>query len=360
MCGTCDFVKGNMALYPGNDLLAMGAPCPDWWESLGVGECKAAPTQVALIFDGKEACCTFCIEHNRRGLQPPCTRASFGPSGGGIQNLCYMFAKSGTPSKLEASKCPRASFLAGEPCATYHPPSSASWGVVFLLALGVVVVAYVTGGLRLGARRHPHSRAWQDFWGFVVDGFHFVARGKLESTGGDGRDASSDKEAQNPRAPLLLPASGASTDAAVPKQATRGVATALHQAVATASVSKVQQLLTSPCASLNAGDKRSSTPFHNACASGHVEIVQLLLAAGCDTGLTNDSGYDGWELATHLHRAEVLALREGRGTGRKRSADRKKTRHGGRSKVAPATAAGAAAGAKAGGGEEEAPRRFIF
>ena len=39
-------------------------------------------------------------------------------------------------------------------------------------------------------------------------------------------------------------------------------------------------------------------------------VAGVLLSAGCDTELTNDSGYGGWELAVSLHREEVLALRD--------------------------------------------------
>eukprot|EP01050_Picozoa_sp_SAG11_P018450 SAG11_NODE_2789_length_2971_cov_1.344359_1_plen_208_part_00 len=207
-----------------------------------------------------------------------------------------------------------------------------------MLAFGFVT--YVAVGARLGARRHPHARAWREIWGLAIDGCRFVQGGGGKAADLEGMRAS------------LLPASG--TEAAASKRATRGVATALHQAVAAASVSEVQRLLlASPCAaSLNAGDKRRSfTAFHNACAGGHVEIVQLLLAAGCDTRLANDGGYNGWELATQLRRTDVVALRTGRGGGKKRSGKWKKEQHGGNSQVA----AGAISSASAG-----APRRLLL
>ena len=218
MCGTCEFAKGDVA-YDGNDLLTPGAPCPDWWESLEAGDCKVAAGQVALIFPGgKEACCTFCIEYNRRGLQPPCTHASFGPSGSGVQDLCYV--KTGTPAKLTPSKYPRASFLAGLPCATYEPPTSLGWGFAFLLALTFVLVTYVAGGTRMGARRHPHTRAWHEFWGLVVDGWHF----SRNETGPDRTGSSSrGKKATESLHGSLLPASNGTEGVdAPPKQAMRG------------------------------------------------------------------------------------------------------------------------------------------
>ena len=313
MCGTCTFAAGSVQ-YDGNDFLAKGAPCPDWWKSLEVGDCKSEPSQVALVFaGGKEACCTFCIEYNRRNLQPPCTHASFGPSSQGVQNLCY--AKTGPPSKLTASNYPRASFLAGLPCATYHPPGPVPWGFTFLLAMGFLLVGYFAGGTRLGARRHPHSHAWHKLWGLVIDGYNFAYLGMRSSEddsrdcGGDRGGSSGGKEAARQSQLALLSEPGG-TETAAPRRATRGVTTPLHQAVVTGSTSKVQGLLTRcPPSGINAGDKRSFTPFHIACAGGHVEIVELLLAAGCDAGLTNDGGYDGWELASSLHRTEVVALR---------------------------------------------------
>jgi hypothetical protein len=144
--------------------------------------------------------------------------------------------------------------------------------------------------VRLGDGRHPHGRAWRELWGLVIDGFHFVWGS------GDRGDSSGKQVTQSLGAAPLLPArSGA--EAAAPAQvrktpswprnwanfsllqlyshrhgwpnlhlsanltpfslqARRGASTALHQAVATASISKVQRLLTSSPATLNAGDKR--------------------------------------------------------------------------------------------------------
>ena len=79
------------------------------------------------------------------------------------------------------------------------------------------------------------------------------------------------------------------------------------------NAAQVKRLLASAAclAAIDAGDKRSFTAFHIACAGGHTATVQLLLEAGCDTSLTNDVGYTGWDLAASLHRTEVTALREG-------------------------------------------------
>ena len=50
-------------------------------------------------------------------------------------------------------------------------------------------------------------------------------------------------------------------------------------------------------AELDCGDQWGSTAFHHACAGGHVETLELLLAAGCKTTLTDDRGKTGWALA---------------------------------------------------------------
>lgn len=223
-CGTCEPFVSGMA-YDGNDFLPPGAPCPEWWAALDAGDCTASPAshpQPALIFDSKEACCTFCLEHNRRGLQPPCTHASFGPSSSEQAPLCY--AKSGTPPKMQAHKA-RDSFLAGEPCPTYQPREHFSWGDACLLALAFAFMVYAAGGTRFGVRRHPHQHRWRELWALVVDGCSF-ARG----TGGDNSDsdrsADGGQKTESLRA-TLLPAPAEA--AVVRTQATRGATTALHQ-----------------------------------------------------------------------------------------------------------------------------------
>lgn len=314
-CGSCrQWVSGSA--YNGNDLLPKGAPCPDWWSLLEVGECKPAPSQPALILDGKEACCTFCIEHNRRSLQPPCTHASFGPTSSGIDNLCYV--KTGTPSNLEKNRLPRDSFLAGEPCPTYQPPRRLSWGGAFVLALGTSLAAYLVGGTRLGSRRHPHYQFWKELWGLTVDGWWFMR-------GGNGRRTPDAAEAHSLQS-SLLPHTSATVPSDQSKQACSGPTTALHRATATGNAAAVEQLLQGDCSTVDVGDKRRFTAFHIACAGGHAQIVKLLLAAGCDCTLENDNGYSGWELAESLHRAEVLGLRASPTTANKQSGRRKATR----------------------------------
>ena len=224
-CGTCgEMVSGSA--YNGGDFLPSGGPCPEWWPSLEAGDCEPIKTQPALIFDSAEDCCIFCIEHNRRGLQPPCTHASFGPTSTGTEHVCY--AKTGVPPKLEPSHHPRQSFLAGKPCPIYEPPAR-EWGVTFLLVLAFVTVVYLAGGMRLGTRRHPHHQAWRQLLGLVVDGCAFARGG-----GGSSADKEASRGDKEALGASLLPASGAS-DAPAPNQAARGPTSSLHQAVATYS-----------------------------------------------------------------------------------------------------------------------------
>ena len=43
--------------------------------------------------------------------------------------------------------------------------------------------------------------------------------------------------------------------------------------------------------------KHGYTPYMIACENGHLEVVQLLVEAGCSTELTNVIGRTGLELA---------------------------------------------------------------
>jgi ankyrin repeat protein len=58
----------------------------------------------------------------------------------------------------------------------------------------------------------------------------------------------------------------------------------------------------------NVGDSRCFTPFHVACAGGHVACARLLCEAGADTQLLSDTGLTGWQLAEQLHRSEIVQL----------------------------------------------------
>jgi hypothetical protein len=281
MCGTCEgYVTGQA--YDGNDFLPSGGPCPKWWGGLpGAGSCQVATDQPALIFESKESCCTFCIEHNRRGMQPPCTHASFGPTSRGLTNVCY--AKTGPPPPLVPHH-DRDSFLAGESCAVYVPPAASraglSWGMEFVAVVLLVAAVYLLGGIALrskigghvggeGAlslRRHPHYRRWRAVAGLVVDGVEFLrnrghGRHLLQGSGGGGSD------------------SGGTTPPGCTghaiRQAKRGQAGPLHHAASAGNATKLQALLAekgkaeaAQMDTINAGDHRRYTPFILAAAGG--------------------------------------------------------------------------------------------
>ena len=59
---------------------------------------------------------------------------------------------------------------------------------------------------------------------------------------------------------------------------------------------------------LDAPDGRGYTPLHVACAGGHADCVVALCQAGCRTEMKNDVGLTAWDLATQLHRTEVIGL----------------------------------------------------
>ena len=100
------------------------------------------------------------------------------------------------------------------------------------------------------------------------------------------------------------------------ERAVAGRALPLHIAASSGDVKQMAACILSQrnkaksIALLDGGDHRQYTPFHMACAGGHVDCVRLLLDAGCDTALRNDEGLTGWELAAQLQRTDVLALQQ--------------------------------------------------
>ena len=60
---------------------------------------------------------------------------------------------------------------------------------------------------------------------------------------------------------------------------------------------------------LEAREEMEQTPFLLACGFGQVECVEVLVAAGCDTAATDDSGFTGLiKAAFHGHTAVVERL----------------------------------------------------
>ena len=69
------------------------------------------------------------------------------------------------------------------------------------------------------------------------------------------------------------------------------VATDSHKVLLVGNSTRVEALLKpSSRADMDARDTRGYTPFMVACAGGHVDVVRVLCAAGCDCTLRNDVG----------------------------------------------------------------------
>ena len=60
--------------------------------------------------------------------------------------------------------------------------------------------------------------------------------------------------------------------------------------------------------SLDQGDRRGFTAYHHACANGHADVVKVLLKAGCNSAMLNDSKRTGWDLAQEMGRTNVTEL----------------------------------------------------
>jgi ankyrin repeat protein len=74
---------------------------------------------------------------------------------------------------------------------------------------------------------------------------------------------------------------------------------------------RVQELLRTDGALLNARDKDGSTPLHCAAWKGHYEIVELLLEAGADVCAQNGNEHWGTtplHAAAHANQAKIAEL----------------------------------------------------
>jgi hypothetical protein len=83
-------------------------------------------------------------------------------------------------------------------------------------------------------------------------------------------------------------------------------------AAAKEGASSVVEILIKAKAQLDArGGEDGCTAFHFACAAGNTHCVELLVRAGCDTGLgTSRGGYTGLQMAQQLEHAGVIAVLE--------------------------------------------------
>ena len=184
---------------------------------------------------------------------------------------------------------------------------------IFLyIVVGGAYSSFATGGKTI---QLPHPEFWRNVRGLVVDGIKF-------STGGSGRGGSIsarlwDSETSAPSASSSGAAGTATSESGAgggregtegANSATRGQPTALHTSCSLGDVKRLQKHLKTEAARkhLNAGDKRQYTAFHVACAGGHVGCARLLLQAGCNASLLNDTGVTGWELAVQLQRWDAI------------------------------------------------------
>lgn len=94
------------------------------------------------------------------------------------------------------------------------------------------------------------------------------------------------------------------------KRASKAVAGTLHHAASSGDVETLQAHLRAADGAdgrrslLDTGDARQWTPFHLACANGHVQCVALLVGGGCDTTLRNRVGF----YITPSHRDEARCM----------------------------------------------------
>ena len=182
----------------------------------------------------------------------------------------------------------------------YEPQSSVErWGGSLLGAVVVATILY-SMALRGGHERLDAHRAfWRNFVGLVRDGAAFAASMATANAPGTRANLLGNEASR-------VVGSGRPSASGVWLQAKRGEPTALHRAVATGNLSMLQQCLASASPhTIDAGDRCAFTPFHVACAAGHVGCVKALMQAGCQTHLRNNVGLTGWELAEGLRRDDA-------------------------------------------------------
>jgi hypothetical protein len=201
-------------------------------------------------------------------------------------------------------------------------PMPASW--VFIMVMILLSTAYLGGGAAIKRARGdpgrlPNPEFWAALGGLVYDGCALVISGGVTKSSagyGDLSDAVNDVRQTEGSGYGATAASGATgegdEEAVAPllaAQASRATPNALHTAASLGDETKLTKLLGSAkCPPIDNGDTRRYTPFHVACAGGHVGAARLLRNHGADTELTNDTGLTAWELAEHLQRREVMAL----------------------------------------------------
>eukprot|EP01043_Picozoa_sp_COSAG02_P011894 COSAG02_NODE_446_length_22141_cov_17.963842_6_plen_261_part_00 len=216
------------------------------------------------------------------------------------------------------------------------------WGGQFILALAVVCSVYLLGSMLYMGRLEkldfndvrtftPHGAQFVAMAGLVHDGFTFTLGAYAAARASPGLAAplliAETKEEEGARKTRE-----ASVAALREKQKPAKVGksrTIIHEAAMVGDVAKLKKHLAAELADgggkkssgkdkgsnrssgskiLDQGDQRGYTPYHHACAGGHEECVKLLVAAGCDTLRTSDTGMTGWQLASKSGKVGLVAM----------------------------------------------------
>ena len=192
------------------------------------------------------------------------------------------------------------------------------WGWALVISLSIIALAYfgagAARGLGCGQPWLPHRHFWLELFGLIHDGMTFITRGTRPQDsvrGGRGADGDSSLAASNTTPLLKGDKVNIDIGLVTANMASRGSPTRLHVAAQLGDSKQLRRTLNNRgvgCEDINAGDNRRYTAFHVACAGNHVECVQELIQAGCDTTLLNEGGLAGGDLARQLKRTAVWVV----------------------------------------------------
>ena len=310
----CSQVEEDKGFY-GNDI--RWANKTNHWFPATIATCCASCHNQLELVPGGPACMAWTWGYNNNkdcnrqdfkegeGCCWPKSKAVSNAAGGPFPHPTDSKGQvSGRCSELHSGGIPSESFL------------NTAWALV--IACFAVGVIYLGGGLYLGRKRglktHVHVVQLRNIFGLVVDGIAFVSGKSSSKSSTPGTDRllqpSVSAESSSHAAAATYDASPTRLAA---RQASRGKPNALHLAASTGDAARIRTILQqsqreSRFESLDAGDERRYTPFAVACSGGHVECVQLLITAGCDTSLACDTDLTGAELAHQLRRSHVTDL----------------------------------------------------
>jgi ankyrin repeat protein len=101
---------------------------------------------------------------------------------------------------------------------------------------------------------------------------------------------------------------GQSTDRTAPKADASAASTPIHDAVRTANLEKVRELIQADPSAVNSKDGASMTPLHLAASLGYADITQLLLDNRADINALDAKRYTPFNLAFNAGHKEVAAI----------------------------------------------------